>query len=107
MYLSKHQIFPPQTIPSIGTLNSFKTIYEYMSKNTFMYSYLGSPVSETVRNFDDPNYCQLSLFRSSYPKNDHVWRELSQNSTEVTKVTKTIKSFEISSSPSAICCWKM
>ena len=78
-----------------------------LSKTTFMHSYLGSPVSETVRNFDDPNYCQLSLFRSSYPKNDHVWGELSQNSTEVTKVTKTIKSFEISSSPSAICCWKM
>ena len=80
-------------------LNSFKT--------TFMYSYLGSPVSETVRNFDEANYCQLSLFRSSYPKNDHLWGQLSQKSTEVTKVTKTIKSFEISSSPSAICCWKM
>ena len=49
------------------------------------------------------NYHYLDLVTP----NDHVWGELSQNSTEVTKVTKTIKSFEISSSPSAICCWKM
>ena len=67
--------------------------------NNVLIHFLGS-------SFDNPNYCQLSLYKSSYPLNKSKWGELSQN-IGLTEVTKTIKSFQISTSTNATCCWIM
>ena len=57
-----------------------------------------------INSIEDDNYCQLSFYKTSYPRSDYVMESV--NNTMDGKIQiRGAKSYQVSTSPKAHCCW--
>ena len=60
--------------------------------------------SNEIISWDDDNYCQLSFYKTNYPQSDYLMTSV--NNTMTGKIyIRSAKSYEVSTSPKAHCCW--
>ena len=57
-----------------------------------------------INSIEDDNYCQLSFYKTSYPRSDYVMESVNNTMNEKIQI-RGAKSYQVSTSPKAHCCW--
>ena len=64
-----------------------------------------APTSNNINSIDDDNYCELSFYKTNYPRTDYLITSVSNDPMDGKIHIKGAKSYEVSTSPKAHCCW--
>ena len=65
-----------------------------------------SPTSNNINSIDDDNYCELSFYKTSYPRRDYLITSVNDPMDGKIRI-KGAKSYQVSTSPKAHCCWML